>query len=212
MREQPPIEPESAPDDQVTTLLAPVNPPVAAQASQTETTLPGIENYPGFISEAKVKRSRWLSRPAIGIAAGLIGLGVGVATGGDTQAAKDEAQKDAEAKIALIQGQTDELVDEARQDALEEQQQAVDDAVAAAVAEEKARQSALIKKAVAEAVKDTKAELAASTKPKTLVSSTDPRFDTCGAANAAGYGNYRSGEDPEYEWYDDRDNDGVVCE
>ena len=40
----------------------------------------------------------------------------------------------------------------------------------------------------------------------------DPRFDTCKEANAAGYGNYREGEDPEYDWYDDRDNDGVVCE
>jgi hypothetical protein len=40
----------------------------------------------------------------------------------------------------------------------------------------------------------------------------DPRFDTCTAAKAAGYGNYREGEDPEYDWYDDRDNDGVVCE
>ena len=40
----------------------------------------------------------------------------------------------------------------------------------------------------------------------------DPRFDTCTAAKAAGYGNYREGEDPEYEWYDDRDGDGVVCE
>ena len=40
----------------------------------------------------------------------------------------------------------------------------------------------------------------------------DPRFDTCGAANDAGYGPYTKGRDAEYEWYIDRDSDGVVCE
>ena len=40
----------------------------------------------------------------------------------------------------------------------------------------------------------------------------DPRFQTCGAALAAGFGNYRAGIDPEYDWYWDRDGDGVVCE
>jgi Protein of unknown function (DUF1524)/Excalibur calcium-binding domain len=42
--------------------------------------------------------------------------------------------------------------------------------------------------------------------------SLDPRFGTCRAANTAGYGPYRSGVDPEYDWYRDRDHDGVVCE
>lgn len=40
----------------------------------------------------------------------------------------------------------------------------------------------------------------------------DPRFDTCGEANAAGYGPYSRGQDPEYRWYIDRDSDGVACE
>lgn len=40
----------------------------------------------------------------------------------------------------------------------------------------------------------------------------DPRFDTCGEANAAGYGPYVSGRDPEYAWYIDRDGDGRACE
>lgn len=40
----------------------------------------------------------------------------------------------------------------------------------------------------------------------------DPRFDTCSAAKAAGFGPYVSGIDPEYDWYSDRDGDGVVCE
>lgn len=40
----------------------------------------------------------------------------------------------------------------------------------------------------------------------------DPRFRTCGEANAAGYGPYVSGQDPEYDWYIDRDGDGRACE
>jgi hypothetical protein len=40
----------------------------------------------------------------------------------------------------------------------------------------------------------------------------DPRFDTCGEANAAGYGPYSRGQDPEYRWYIDRDSDGLACE
>jgi len=41
---------------------------------------------------------------------------------------------------------------------------------------------------------------------------TDPRFDTCGEALDAGYGEYVRGVDPEYDWYRDGDGDGVVCE
>ncbi len=43
-------------------------------------------------------------------------------------------------------------------------------------------------------------------------SATDPRFETCGQAIAAGYGPYTKGIDAEYFWYIDRDNDGSVCE
>ncbi len=48
------------------------------------------------------------------------------------------------------------------------------------------------------------------TPPKTPTR--DPRFPSCKAANAAGYGNYRRGRDPEYDWYRDNDHDGTVCE
>jgi hypothetical protein len=41
---------------------------------------------------------------------------------------------------------------------------------------------------------------------------TDPRFATCKAAIAAGYGPYVRGVDPEYYWYRDGDGDGIDCE
>ena len=56
----------------------------------------------------------------------------------------------------------------------------------------------------------TSAPLALAAPPRQ--GTTDPRFDTCRAAKAAGYGPYASGQDPEYEWYQDRDHDGLVCE
>jgi hypothetical protein len=40
----------------------------------------------------------------------------------------------------------------------------------------------------------------------------DPRFGTCREAHAAGFGPYRQGTDPEYDWYQDRDHDGLACE
>ncbi len=41
---------------------------------------------------------------------------------------------------------------------------------------------------------------------------TDPRFGTCKEAIANGFGPYRRGVDPEYDWYRDADSDGIVCE
>lgn len=41
---------------------------------------------------------------------------------------------------------------------------------------------------------------------------TDPRYSTCTEAKSHGLGPYYQGRDPEYYWYDDRDNDGIVCE
>jgi endonuclease YncB( thermonuclease family) len=42
--------------------------------------------------------------------------------------------------------------------------------------------------------------------------SADPRFETCEAAIAQGFGPYTAGVDVEYGWYIDRDSDGIVCE
>lgn len=40
----------------------------------------------------------------------------------------------------------------------------------------------------------------------------DPQFNTCKEAKKNGYGPYIKGTDPEYDWYQDRDGDGTVCE
>ncbi len=41
----------------------------------------------------------------------------------------------------------------------------------------------------------------------------DPQFSYCYQAIDAGYGPYYEGQDPEYYWHTDSDNnDGVVCE
>lgn len=53
---------------------------------------------------------------------------------------------------------------------------------------------------------------AAAVGPKPGGSGNDPRFSSCKAAIASGYGNYRRGRDPEYAWYRDGDGDGVACE
>ncbi|MDF2093357.1 DUF1524 domain-containing protein [Knoellia sp. 3-2P3] len=52
----------------------------------------------------------------------------------------------------------------------------------------------------------------AAVAPAARPAGSDPRFETCSAATSAGYGPYVSGRDPEYDWYRDRDGDGVVCE
>jgi hypothetical protein len=53
---------------------------------------------------------------------------------------------------------------------------------------------------------------AASVAVPAMRTGSDPRFASCAAAKTAGYGPYRRGIDPEYGWYRDVDNDGVVCE
>jgi len=60
----------------------------------------------------------------------------------------------------------------------------------------------------------------AGTTPTTISHSTtslaggalDPRFATCAAAKAQGYGPYVQGKDAEYAWYRDGNHNGVDCE
>jgi hypothetical protein len=48
--------------------------------------------------------------------------------------------------------------------------------------------------------------------PSTGDGSMDPIFSTCTEALANGFGDYVRGRDPEYDYYEDRDADGIVCE
>ncbi|HET9499682.1 MAG TPA: excalibur calcium-binding domain-containing protein [Marmoricola sp.] len=52
----------------------------------------------------------------------------------------------------------------------------------------------------------------AGTSGGTTGGTTDPRYSTCTEAKSRGYGPYYRSRDAEYYWYDDRDNDGIVCE
>ena len=55
-------------------------------------------------------------------------------------------------------------------------------------------------------------EIAAAQEPPPAVEPGPARYGNCEEAIAADGGNYRQGVDAQYDWYDDRDNDGVVCE
>jgi hypothetical protein len=157
------------------------------------------------------RRPAWQGKVVTALVAGIVGVGIGAAGGGDA----DGDDAGASQKLAVVEKRAARDLEQTTADLQAGQQAAIEAAVTDAVAAEKTKRSAMIKKAVAAAVKETKADLAASNKPRTLVAPsapTDPRFDTCGAANAAGYGNYRRGTDTEYGWYQDRDGDGVVCE
>jgi membrane protein involved in colicin uptake len=163
----------------------------------------------------------WNTKPKIATAAAVLGLLVGAGMGGESGGG-DDAQADSDARRLVQKAETEADArveqatadaDQAAADAAQATEQATSAAVDEAVAAEKAKRQKLIDAAVSKAVKKAKAS---APEPRTLVdtkpASTDPRFDTCGAANAAGYGNYRQGADPEYDWYQDRDGDGSVCE
>lgn len=54
---------------------------------------------------------------------------------------------------------------------------------------------------------------ASSSPVPTAPAGTHPRFASCAEAKRNGFsGPYTKGKNPEYEWYQDRDGDGVVCE
>lgn len=48
--------------------------------------------------------------------------------------------------------------------------------------------------------------------PPPPVQQLDPRYATCAEVKAHGLGPYYRGQDVEYGWYRDQDNDGIVCE
>ena len=163
--------------------------------------------------------TNWTSKPKIAAASGVLGLLLGAGVGGQTDdGAIAEAKDQSRSLVQKAEASADARVDDAVAEAEEANTAAIDEAVSQAVAAEKAKREKLIASAVTQAVDEVKATAAQpeAAKPKTLVDSkpaaTDPRFGTCREANAAGYGNYQRGSDPEYDWYQDRDKDGSVCE
>ena len=184
------------------------------------------------MSASGVKKPFW-SRPKVGVVALVVGMSIGVASEGaeterpkTSQAAPDTSEADLEEAVEQNAELEDQLTDErAEADAaLQEVQQDADatqrEAVAAAVAkvrkQERRKTAAAVRAATAAAAPPAPpAPKPANSVPVPLVSNgaaTDPRFSYCYEANDAGFGPYQRGQDPEYDWYDDRDGDGVVCE
>lgn len=192
---------------------------------------PKLEQYPGYFPEGS--KPFW-TRAKVGVVAGVVGLIVGVAgVGGDPEAdtptasitteGDDGSAHETELAQALEENSSleDQLQKEradaekalraAAKSAKQTQRQAVQAAVAKVRQEERAKTAAAVQAAKSAAA----AAAAASTPVNPFASSggsTDPRFSYCYEANDAGFGPYYQGQDPEYDWYDDRDGDGVVCE
>lgn len=126
----------------------------------------------------------------------------------DAESAAEEAVKDAEAAaeeavttaVAKAVAEADAAAAAAAKKAKDDQAAAVRKAVQAALAKERAKQQAAEPRPLAGSGGDSQG------------GATDPIFGTCGEANAHGYGPYTRGVDPEYDHYDDRDDDGLVCE
>ncbi|GAB3760303.1 ElaB/YqjD/DUF883 family membrane-anchored ribosome-binding protein [Nocardioides ginsengisegetis] len=188
---------------------------------------PTLEQYPGYFPAAKAP---FWTRGKVGIAAGVAGLVIGVVASpgsaesqpaaakqapsptistADIQTKIDAAVSAAEdrlsGKIATVRDNAQQRLSDMRERSVTAQRTAVTRAIARTHAQDHA---ALIR-----AVAAAKAAAAPVTAPPAPAApSTDPRFSYCYEANAAGYGPYFEGQDPEYYWYDDADNDGEVCE
>lgn len=192
---------------------------------------PKLEQYPGYYPAGS--KPFW-SRTKIGATAGIAGLLIGIA-GGGSDAEEPQAADNNAADVAAVQADldealaaNDELSEQFRDERQEAASQSTADAKAAKIAQRKAVRAAVQaavartrreerqRAATAVAAAERQAEAAASPTIAPLTSTpaaaTDPRFSYCYEANAAGYGPYYRGQDPEYAWYDDRDGDGVVCE
>jgi hypothetical protein len=187
---------------------------------------------PVTAAESVGARMSWLkTRTALGVGCGVLGLilGSAMAGGGGNDDSLTEkvsslraANTDLEADLSKVtesaqadQSEVDEqIADEvAKADAAAKEDQRK--AVATAVALEKRKGDLRVRRAKAAAAAAARS-LASSAEDSSdsgsSGSGTDPRFNTCGEANDNGYGPYREGADPEYDWYQDRDSDGVVCE
>jgi hypothetical protein len=190
---------------------------------------PSLEQYPGYFPAAKPP---FWTRTKVGSAAAAIGLFVGLVAGAsngseatagepppaaappatDIQAKIDAAVANAEDrlndKISAVRNNGEERLAAARERAVGAQRRAV----AQAVSKVRQADQAKLRQAVAAAKSQAQASTPPATNSPSAGSGTDPRFNYCYEANAAGYGPYFRGQDAEYYWYDDADNDGSVCE
>ena len=207
----------------------------------TDHTAPGASPSvpPAVVAATPARNSTWLkTRTAVGLGAGLVGLIVGVSIGGSGDTTKPVNTDALKTKIATLKDANSSLkqdVDDAKASAVDpndiDQQisSAVTDARVKAAFTQRKKDALALKKAVAKEKAKADARVRALLAKKSSSSSSsssstsssggsssdgglDPRFRTCGDANDAGYGPYRQGADPEYDWYIDRDGDGVDCE
>jgi hypothetical protein len=183
------------------------------------------------------KKPFW-TRPKVGAAGLVLGVAIGLAGTGGAESSDDEAAKSDPPAQVTPQGATDEEVEQevdnavtaatgdlkdelaAQQDELAAQEEQAQADLAELRTRAKKAQTVAVKKAVKEALAD--APRAVVDVPAVVEEppapepdpqpSTDPQFGTCAEAKDSGYGPYYSGQDPEYDWYTDRDSDGVVCE
>ncbi|WP_201931768.1 excalibur calcium-binding domain-containing protein [Nocardioides donggukensis] len=197
---------------------------------------PSLEQYPGYFPAAKPP---FWSRLKVGLAAGVFGLVVGASGSGTSEdvrpaaASTPDAVSSASVEQAVDEA-TEELQDEIqeRDDLLDKQEQVVEQktdkvkAVRRTLVSARKEAKASLAKAVAQALSKERARVAALAPPApaptpapapkapapAASTGTDPRFSYCYEANDAGYGEYVRGKDPEYDWYRDNDNDGIVCE
>lgn len=194
------------------------------------TEQPDLEQYPGYFPAAKPP---FWTRTKVGIASGLLGLALGAGGASGEEPPKEEAGPDTETVQAMVDEavaeETSELEDrlESTEEEVEEAEQQLERAEQQ-VERVQAKAEQAQRQAVRKAVTQERQRLAslapapaAAPEPapepevQTFVGSgagTDPQFGTCGEANDNGFGPYTNGVDPEYDWYDDRDGDGVVCE
>lgn len=202
------------------------------------TSGPSLDDYPGYFPASKPP---FWTRMKVGVGAGLLGLLLGFATtpgatdpvappsdvsaaqtnsaldpNEELDAAVDQATEELQEQVAdqsdMLADQEAKLLEQERTAALDlrrvERQAAVAQrrAVTAAVNRTRSQQRARAAAAAAAPAPPQPQPLAGSG------GSTDPQFSYCYEANDAGYGPYYQGQDPEYDWYDDADGDGAVCE
>lgn len=205
----------------------------------TEPSSP-LSDYPGwFPAKLPIWKRKWVQVTGASLLAFTVGLGAG-GSSEPTEAmittTKAQALVDKAAQQAHDQATEAAERDAAKSPAVlalleEEKAKASKSAAGQAQAELKKAQAQLAKvtrernRARARATQAEAAAKAAENKVRSLAQTKaepepadtggggmDPIFGTCGEANDNGYGPYQQGVDPEYGHYDDRDNDGNVCE